>query len=50
VKKAEVLNELHELAHEIAKPLSIIFEKLWLSSEVPTDWKRGKITFIFKNG
>ena len=43
------LDELHpgvlrELADEVADPLSVIFERLWHSGEVPTDWKRGNIT------
>lgn len=35
------------MADEVAKRLSIIFEKLWQFGEVPSYWKRGN---TFKKG
>ena len=41
---------LKELAEVVAELLSIIFEKLWLSGEVPDDWRKGHTDPIYKKG
>ena len=44
------LRVLRELADKVAKSLSIVSERSWRSGEVPTNWRRGNITPIFKKG
>ncbi|KAK4816123.1 hypothetical protein QYF61_011359 [Mycteria americana] len=41
---------LRELAEELAKPLSIIYQQSWLTGEVPDDWRLASVTPIYKKG
>ncbi|KFQ26928.1 RNA-directed DNA polymerase from mobile element jockey, partial [Mesitornis unicolor] len=41
---------LRELAYEVAKLLTMIFERSWQSGEIPDDWKKGNVMAIFKKG
>lgn len=41
---------LRELADIVALPLSIIFDKLWQTGEVPKAWRRDIVTPVFKKG
>ncbi|KFW05647.1 RNA-directed DNA polymerase from mobile element jockey, partial [Fulmarus glacialis] len=41
---------LRELADVFARPLSIIFDCSWRLGEVPKDWRKANVTFIFKKG
>ena len=41
---------LRELAEVVAELLSIIFENLWLSGDVPDDWKKSSLSFTRKGG
>jgi len=41
---------LRELAEELAKPLSIIYQQSWLRGEVPDDWRITSVTPIYKKG
>ncbi|GAB0181361.1 mitochondrial enolase superfamily member 1 [Grus japonensis] len=42
------LRVLRELADIVARPLSIIFEKLWRSGDIPEDLKKAHVTPIYK--
>ena len=39
---------LKELAEVVAELLSIIFEKSWLSGEVPDNWRKSYLSPIYK--
>ena len=41
---------LRETAEEIAKPLQLIFNKSLEERRIPTDWKKAKVSAIFKKG
>ncbi|KAK4829261.1 hypothetical protein QYF61_002653 [Mycteria americana] len=41
---------LKELADELTKPLSIIYQQSCLTGEVPVDWRLANVTPIFKKG
>jgi len=41
---------LRELAEELAKPLSIIYQQPWLTGEVPDNWRIANVTPIYKKG
>jgi len=41
---------LRELAEELAKPLSIIYQQSWLTGKVPGDWRITSVTPIYKKG
>jgi len=44
------LRVMRELAEELAKPLSIIYQQSWIPGEVPDDWRITSITPIYKKG
>jgi len=41
---------LRELAEELAKPLSIIYQRSWLRGEVTDGWRITSVTPIYKKG
>ncbi|KFO64128.1 RNA-directed DNA polymerase from mobile element jockey, partial [Corvus brachyrhynchos] len=41
---------MKEMADELVKPLSIIYQESWPSGEVPDDWKLANIRPIYEKG
>ncbi|TRZ09277.1 hypothetical protein HGM15179_017830 [Zosterops borbonicus] len=44
------LRVMRELADELVKPLSIIYNQSWLTGEIPEDWKLANVIPIHKKG
>ncbi|KAK4810061.1 hypothetical protein QYF61_007225 [Mycteria americana] len=44
------LRVLRELAEELAKPLSLIYQQSWLTGEVPDNWRLANVMPIYKKG
>ncbi|GAB0179661.1 mitochondrial enolase superfamily member 1 [Grus japonensis] len=44
------LRVLRELAEELAKPLSSIYQQSWLTGEVPDDWRLANVMPVYKKG
>ncbi|KAK4810275.1 LOW QUALITY PROTEIN: hypothetical protein QYF61_015305 [Mycteria americana] len=42
------LRVLRELAEELAKPLSLIYQQSWLTGEVPDNWRLANVMPIYK--
>ncbi|KFO74868.1 RNA-directed DNA polymerase from mobile element jockey, partial [Cuculus canorus] len=41
---------LKELTDVLSKPLSTIFQRSWLTGEVPLDWRLADVVAIYKKG
>ena len=41
---------LKELAEPLAKPLKLLFSKTFSQSQIPTEWKKARISAIYKKG
>jgi len=41
---------LRELADVVVRLLSIIFERLWSSGDIPEHWKKACVTNVYKKG
>ena len=41
---------LRELAEELARLLSIIYQQSWLAGEIPDDWRFTSVTPVYKKG
>jgi len=41
---------LRELADEVTKPLSVIYQQSWLTGEIPEVWRIASVKPIYKKG
>jgi len=45
-----VLRFLSKIKHQLGRPLTMLFNNIMKSGQVPVDWKEANVVLVFKGG